>query len=100
PPARPPPPVWRHAWGQLADFVPPRLPVLRRRSLAGVRRREIRRRHLSSLVDRYLARQFAVYFAYGLAVATAIFIVVDLVEVVGRYEAPLPAGLQDLAFRR
>ncbi|HZN52750.1 MAG TPA: LptF/LptG family permease [Methylomirabilota bacterium] len=96
---RPTPRVWRHAWDRLADLVPTRLPVLRRRSPAGVRRREIRRRHLSSLVDRYLARQFAVYFAYGLAVATAIFIVVDLVEVLSRYEPPLHAVLEHFAYR-
>ena len=96
---RPTPRWWRHAWDRLGNLVPTRLPVLRRRSPAGVRRREIRRRHLSSLVDRYLARQFAVYFAYGLAVATAIFIVVDLVEVLSRYEPPLHAVLEHFAYR-
>ena len=96
---KPTPRRWRRAWARLGSLVPTRLPVLRRRSPAAVRRREIRRRHLSSMVDRYLARQFAVYFAYGLAVATAIFIVVDLVEVLSRYEPPLPAVLQHFAYR-
>jgi len=94
----PPPPAWRHAWARLGKLLPTRLP-LRRRSPAGGRRREIRRRHLSSLVDRYLARQFSVYFACGLAVATAIFVVVDLVELLSRYEPPLHAVLEHFAYR-
>jgi LPS export ABC transporter permease LptG/LPS export ABC transporter permease LptF len=96
---RPTPRAWRRALDRLSSLVPTRLPLLRRRSPGGVPRREIRRRHLSSLVDRYLARQFAVYFGYGLAVATAIFVVVDLVEVLSRYEPPLHAVLEHFAYR-
>src|SRR4029450_8065635 len=95
---RPTPLVWRRARARLGSLVPARV-ARARRSRVGVRRREIRRRHLSSLVDRYLARQFSVYFAYGLAVATAIFIVVDLVEVLSRYEPPLHAVLEHFAYR-
>jgi LPS export ABC transporter permease LptF/LPS export ABC transporter permease LptG len=89
--------AWRRAWAHLSGLVPTRLP-LRRRSPVGVRHRESRR-YLSSLVDRYLARQFSVYFAYGLAVATAIFVVVDLIEVLSRYEPPLQAVLEHFAYR-
>src|SRR5437879_5403716 len=69
--------------------------MFRGRALAGARRR----RYLSSLIDRYLARQFIVYFGYGLGVATAIFVVVDLVETLSRYDPSLRAILKHSAYR-
>lgn len=58
-----------------------------------------RRHHPRSLVDRYLTRQFLVYFGYGLAVTTAIVVVVDLVETLSRYSPPLRAVLAHFAYR-
>jgi LPS export ABC transporter permease LptG/LPS export ABC transporter permease LptF len=93
------PRVWRRGVARLSGLLPaPR--SWRRRSPGTGRRREVRRhRQLSSLIDRYLARQFFVYFTYGLAVATAIFIVVDLIETLSRYEPPLHAVLEHFAYR-
>jgi LPS export ABC transporter permease LptG/LPS export ABC transporter permease LptF len=95
----PAPRVWRRGVARLSALLPARLSW--RPRLAGTgRRREVRRhRQLSSLIDRYLARQFFVYFTYGLAVATAIFIVVDLIETLSRYEPPLHAVLEHFAYR-
>src|SRR5262249_38911746 len=71
----PAPRVWRRGIVRLSGLLPARL-SWRRRTARTRRRREVRRHNqLSSLIDRYLARQFFVYFTYGLAVATAIFIV-------------------------
>lgn len=94
----PAPQAWRRGGARLVDLVPARLWPLHRAPLSA-RRRERRRRQLSLLVDRYLARQFVVYFAYGLAVATAVFVVVDLVETLSRYEPPLHAVLEHFAYR-
>ncbi len=91
--------AWRRGGARPLELLPARRSP-RRRSPVGARWRETRRRrHLSSLVDRYLARQFVVYFAYGLAVATAIFVVVDLVETLSRYQPPLHAVLKHFAYR-
>src|SRR5262249_57583597 len=91
--------VWRGGGVRLRGRLPARL-SWPRRSRGTVRRREVRRHNqLSSLIDRYLARQFFVYFTYGLAVATAIFIVVDLIETLSRYEPPLHAVLEHFAYR-
>ena len=94
----PAPRAWRRGGARLLALLPAKLSPLR--SPAGARRRRTRReRRLSSLVDRYLARQFSLYFAYGLMVATAIFVVVDLVETLSRYEPPLRAILAHFAYR-
>ena len=95
----PAPKTWRRAATRLLALVPA-WPSWFHRPRVGIKRRDSsRRRHLSSLVDRYLARQFAVYFAYGLAVATVAFIVVDLVETLSRYAPPLHAILDHFAYR-
>jgi LPS export ABC transporter permease LptG/LPS export ABC transporter permease LptF len=95
----PAPRVWRRGVARLSGLLPAELSWPRRSPGTG-RRREVRRhRQLSSLIDRYLARQFFVYFTYGLAVATAIFIVVDLIETLSRYEPPLHAVLEHFAYR-
>jgi lipopolysaccharide export system permease protein len=95
----PMPTAWRRGGARLQALLPaPRSPL--RSSPAGARRRRTSQdRQLSSLVDRYLARQFFVYFAYGLTVASAIFIVVDFIETLSRYEPPLRAILAHFAYR-
>jgi LPS export ABC transporter permease LptG/LPS export ABC transporter permease LptF len=96
---KPAPRTWQRGAARLLELVRPRL-SLRRWPPAGERRRTPRRRgHVSSLVDRYLARQFLVYFGFGLAVAAAIFVVVDLIETLSRYEPPLHAILEHFAYR-
>jgi LPS export ABC transporter permease LptG/LPS export ABC transporter permease LptF len=95
----PAPLAWRRGGARLLELVPARLSPLRRSTVSARRREPRRRRQLSLLVDRYLARQFVVYFACGLTVATAIFIVVDLVETLSRYEPPLRAVLAHFAYR-
>ncbi|MBI2460501.1 MAG: LPS export ABC transporter permease LptF, partial [Candidatus Rokubacteria bacterium] len=60
-----------------------------------VRRRVVRRRS-RHIVDRYLVREFATYFAFGLALATAIIIIGDLMVTLDRYmklKPPLSAIL-------
>jgi LPS export ABC transporter permease LptG/LPS export ABC transporter permease LptF len=95
----PPRRAWR--WGGARPFMLwPARRSSRRRSTRSVYARETQRRgHLGSLIDFYLARQFVVYFAYGLAVATAIFVVVDLVETLSRYQPTLHAVLKHFAYR-
>jgi LPS export ABC transporter permease LptF/LPS export ABC transporter permease LptG len=93
----PTPVAWRRRGARLLDLVselsPFRLQWTRSRGAA-------RRRHRqSAVIDRYLARQFLVYFAYGALVATAIFVVVDLLETLTRYEPPLGAILEHFAYR-
>jgi len=98
----PAPRGWRRFAARVLDLLPTRssLPSLRRLTPASGRPRNLRRRrYLSSLIDRYLARQFVVYFGYGLGVATAIFVVVDLVETLSRYEPSLRAILKHFAYR-
>src|SRR5262249_24436404 len=58
-----------------------------------------RHRRQSSIIDRYVARQFLIYVGYGLGVATAIFVVVDLVETMSRYRPPLNAILEHFGYR-
>src|SRR5438445_9418811 len=90
----PAPRGWRRFAARVIDLLPTRslLPSLRRLTPASARPRNIRRRrYVSSLIDRYLARQFIIYFAYGLCVATAIFVVVALVETLSSYEPTLRA---------
>jgi LPS export ABC transporter permease LptG/LPS export ABC transporter permease LptF len=95
----PAPRIWRRGGARLLELLPEGLSLLRRSPVAARPRESRGRRHLSTVVDRYLARQFFVYFAYGLMVATAIFIVVDLVETLSRYEPPLHAVLEHFAYR-
>ncbi len=95
----PAPRAWHRAGGRLLALVPAGLSPFRRRRTAARPAHARTRIRQSSLVDRYLARQFLVYFAYGLGVTAAIFIVVDLVETLSRYEPPLRAILQHFAYR-
>jgi LPS export ABC transporter permease LptF/LPS export ABC transporter permease LptG len=96
----PAPPAWRRGGARLLELLPARLSPFQRRPIVA-RPRQMRRlrRRQSSLVDRYLARQFLVYFAYGLGITTAIFVVVDLVETLSRYEPPLYAILEHFVYR-
>jgi LPS export ABC transporter permease LptG/LPS export ABC transporter permease LptF len=95
----PAPRFWGRAGARLLELFPTRrspagaVPVVARPRITW------RRHHPSSLVDRYLTRQFLVYFGYGLAVTTAIFVVVDLVETLSRYAPPLRAVLAHFAYR-
>jgi LPS export ABC transporter permease LptG/LPS export ABC transporter permease LptF len=98
----PAPKVWRRIGSRLLELLPAWLSPFRPRpGPVAAPRGQTRQRHRrqSSLVDRYLARQFLVYFAYGLGVTTAIFIVVDLVETLSRYEPPVHAILEHFAYR-
>jgi LPS export ABC transporter permease LptF/LPS export ABC transporter permease LptG len=94
----PAPTAWRRGAARLLELLPTRWFVLHHRPTP-TRPRQLRRRRQSSLVDRYLARQFLVYVVYGLGIATAIFIVVDLVETLSRYEPPLRAIFEHFVYR-
>jgi LPS export ABC transporter permease LptF/LPS export ABC transporter permease LptG len=95
----PAPKAWRRFAAGVLELLPARLSPFRSRSVATRPSHTRRRRRQSSLIDRYLARQFLAYFAYGLGVTTAIFIVVDLVETLSRYEPPLHAILEHFVYR-
>jgi lipopolysaccharide export system permease protein len=95
----PAPPAWRRIAARLLEIVPAGLSPFRHRRTAAQPGRARLRRRQSALVDRYIARQFLAYLAYGFGVTTAIFIVVDLVETLSRYEPPLHAILEHFAYR-
>jgi LPS export ABC transporter permease LptG len=97
---KPAPPAWRRRVSRLGELLPACF-LLFRRPQAGPRRERTRRsrRRQSSLIDRYLARRFLVYLGYGLAMATAVFIVVDLIETLSRYRPTLHAAVEHFAYR-
>jgi lipopolysaccharide export system permease protein len=49
------------------------------------RRRRVRRSNALHIVDRYLSREFLTFFVYGLALATVVVIVGDLMVTLDRY---------------
>lgn len=91
------------AWGAL------RRPWARRPALIrpspGRRRVVIRRRVRRGsrhVVDRYLVREFATYFAFGLALAASIIVIGDLMVTLDRYmklKPPLSAILEHFVYR-
>src|SRR5215470_2114020 len=96
---KPAPPAWRRMVTRLRALLLARLLFFRRPQGGPRRARSRRSRRQSSLIDRYLARRLLVYLGYGLATATAIFIVVDLVETLSRYRPTLHAAVEHFAYR-
>src|SRR5262249_50412791 len=96
---KPAPRVWRRSVSRLVELLPPRLLPFRRLPPPTRPDRTRRPRRQSSIIDRYVARQFLVSFGYGLGVATAIFVVVDLVETLSRYRPPLHVILEHFGYR-
>jgi LPS export ABC transporter permease LptG len=70
-------PLWR-ALAAARQRVPAR-PTLRWRT------RPLEPRESTHIVDRYLIREFLTYAAMGLAVAAALFVVIDLIQELDRY---------------
>ncbi|HXG03840.1 MAG TPA: LPS export ABC transporter permease LptG [Candidatus Binatia bacterium] len=68
-------------WGAL-DLVWRRLP---RRRLRREERLTTGPRDTTAIIDRYLLRQYAGFIGVGLAVAAALFVVVDLLQTLDRY---------------
>lgn len=67
-----------------------------------VRPRRVPRSNALHIVDRYLSREFLTLFVYGLALATIVVIVGDLMTTVERYirtKAPLLAILEHFLYR-
>jgi LPS export ABC transporter permease LptG/LPS export ABC transporter permease LptF len=93
------PPAWRRGVSRLLQLLPARLSPFRRLPTGPRRDRTRRLRRQSSIIDRYVARQFLIYVGYGLGLATAIFVVVDLVETLSRYRPPLQAILEHFGYR-
>ena len=97
--AKPAPRAWRRSVTRLVELLPARLWPFRRLPTGPRPDRTRRHRRQSSLIDLYVARQFLIYFGFGLGAATAIFVVVDLVETLSRYRPPLHAVLEHFGYR-
>jgi LPS export ABC transporter permease LptF/LPS export ABC transporter permease LptG len=76
-----------------------RIATVRRRRIMG---RPVARSNAIHIVDRYLTREFVTLFAYGLALATVVVIVGDLMTTLDRYlrmKPPLIYILQHFLYR-
>ena len=96
---KPAPRAWRRSVTRLVELLPARLWPFRRLPTDPRPDRIRRPRRQSSIIDLYVARQFLIYFGFGLGAATAIFVVVDLVETLSRYRPPLHAVLEHFGYR-
>jgi lipopolysaccharide export LptBFGC system permease protein LptF len=104
----------RPAFVAASSVSPPRSPAASARagalgparrcgpSARPVRRRRIGRSNALHIVDRYLSREFLTFFAYGLALATVVVIVGDLMTTLDRYikqKPPLWVILEHFLYR-
>ena len=91
---------WASAAEHVFLIVRERVRRLRPRPAAPTIR--VRRGRAGPVIDRYLLREFAVYFGYGLAAGAALFLVIDFVETMDRIVAikpPLSALLEHYGYR-
>ncbi len=91
----PMPALWR-ALGRLQRRAPaPRVSAVRAHAPAAAR-------DSTHIIDRYLVREFVTFMAVGLAVAAALFVVIDLLQTLDRYlrvKPPLLYILEHFAYR-
>jgi lipopolysaccharide export system permease protein len=86
----------RRLW-QVVEAVRRRLPRLPRGGFVHAAARDS-----THIIDRYLVREFLAFMAIGLAVATALFVVVDLLQTLDRFlrvKPPLVYILEHFAYR-
>jgi LPS export ABC transporter permease LptG len=96
---RVPPPRW---WWALVERARGVAEVVKQAPLVAGRRRHWAPRESTHLIDRYLIRSYLTYFGIAVAVASVLFVVVDLLQTLDRYlrvKPPLVYILEHFLYR-